>query len=90
MAEVMNIKGPDAVFCISDVRFDNEAKWVREQGGVIWKISRHGLASVRHHSSENGVDVDPADLLILNDDLQTFKQTIYDRALDQLESWGAL
>lgn len=90
MAEVMNIKGPDAVFCISDVRFDNEAQWVRNHGGVIWKISRQNLGPVRLHSSESGVDVDLVDLLVLNDDLQAFKQTIYDQALDQLEKWGAL
>lgn len=90
MAEVMNIKGPDAVFCISDVRFENEAKWVREQGGVVWKISRENIATVRAHPSENGVRDELLNMFIVNEDLDTFKQTIYDRALDQLEKWGAL
>lgn len=90
MVEVMNIKGPDAVFCISDVRFENEAKWVREQGGVVWKIARPDVAAVRHHSSENGVPIELVDILIFNGDMAEFKQTVYDRAIEQLESWGAL
>lgn len=91
MAEVMNIKGPDAVFCISDVRFKNEAKWVREQGGVIWRIVRPGLAPVRQHASESGIPTDLINRTILNDDnMDSFKTAIYDLALDQLESWGAL
>ena len=41
---------------ISDVRFANEAEWVRSKGGQIWRIHREGLASVRPHVSESGVD----------------------------------
>ena len=36
---------------ISDVRFVNEAAWVREQGGTLWRIERAAPA-VRGHSSE--------------------------------------
>ena len=43
-------------FVISDVRFSNEADWVKRQGGQIWRIHREGLASVRPHVSESGVD----------------------------------
>ena len=43
-------------FVISDVRFANEAEWVRSKGGQIWRIHREGLASVRPHVSESGVD----------------------------------
>ena len=43
-------------FVISDVRFTNEADWVKRQGGQIWRIHREGLASVRPHVSESGVD----------------------------------
>ena len=43
-------------FVISDVRFSNEADWVKRQGGQIWRIHREGLAGVRAHVSESGVD----------------------------------
>ena len=43
-------------FVISDVRFANEAEWVRSKGGQIWRIHREGLASVRPHVSESGID----------------------------------
>lgn len=39
-------------FVISDVRFANEAEWVRNQGGEIWLIDRPGIAPVRQHISE--------------------------------------
>lgn len=40
---------------ITDVRFENEAAWVRSQGGSIWHISRSAVAPVEAHSSEAGV-----------------------------------
>jgi hypothetical protein len=43
-------------FVISDVRFANEAEWVRNKGGQIWRIHREGLAGVRPHVSESGID----------------------------------
>ena len=66
MAEVMNIKGPDTVFVISDVRFDNEAQWVKDHGGVIWHIHRPSAQAVAAHQSENGIRPELVDLNILN------------------------
>jgi hypothetical protein len=66
MAEVMNIKGPDTVFVISDVRFDNEAQWIKDHGGVIWRIHRPAAQAVAAHQSENGIRPDLVDLNILN------------------------
>ena len=43
-------------FVVSDVRFLNEAEWVREQGGVIWRIYRPGQPPVRPHASETELD----------------------------------
>ena len=48
----MGSYGEDARFVISDVRFANEAKLVRELGGVIWRIQRPGIEAVRPHVSE--------------------------------------
>jgi len=66
MAEVMNIKGPDTVFVISDVRFDNEAQWVKDHGGVIWHIHRPASQAVAAHQSENGIRPELVDANILN------------------------
>jgi hypothetical protein len=66
MAEVMNIKGPDTVFVISDVRFDNEAQWVKDHGGVIWHIHRPAAQAVAAHQSENGIRPELVDANILN------------------------
>jgi hypothetical protein len=66
MAEVMNIKDPDTVFVISDVRFDNEAQWVKDHGGVIWHIHRPAAQAVAAHQSENGIRPELVDANILN------------------------
>lgn len=38
---------------ISDVRFPNEAAWIRSRGGVIWRVIRPGTEPVRAHASED-------------------------------------
>lgn len=40
------------VYVISDVRFYNEAEWIRAQGGVIWRVRREQAVPVRTHASE--------------------------------------
>ena len=47
---------------VSDVRFPNEARWIREQGGVIVRVERDG--AVRHGS--DGL-IAGADFVIRND-----------------------
>lgn len=37
---------------ISDVRFQNEAAWIRRAGGVLVKVQRQGLQPVAAHVSE--------------------------------------
>ena len=37
----------------SDVRFANEADWVREMGGEVWRVERDAAEPVRDHVSEN-------------------------------------
>lgn len=42
---------------ISDVRFENEAKWVKKNGGIIIKVTRPVLKSATdNHPSEQGID----------------------------------
>lgn len=56
-------------FVISDCRFDNEAQWVRANGGRIVHICgrRLDLGSNAGHSSERGVLASDSDLYIRND-----------------------
>jgi hypothetical protein len=59
---------------ISDVRFPNEVKWIKSQGGVIIRIIRPDVQPVRSHVSEEGALLLDWDYTILNngsiDDLQ--------------------
>jgi len=51
---------------ISDVRFDNEARWIKEQGGTLIEIRRQHTETVEAHVSEAGITVS-ADHVIHND-----------------------
>lgn len=51
---------------ISDVRFPNEAAWIKSAGGVIWKIIRPGIEPVRAHQSEAHINDLPYDYVIDN------------------------
>lgn len=53
-------------FVVSDVRFVNEAEWVKKQGGVIWHIRRPDVAPVRPHASEAEIEHIEADWTINN------------------------
>lgn len=59
---------PKERIIISDVRFENEAQWVRDSGGVVIHIKREGLndSLVAKHDSENGIAVQKEDKQILN------------------------
>ena len=49
---------PDGIVpCIvwTDVRFENEAAWIRAQGGQVWHLERSSAAPVAAHVSEFGI-----------------------------------
>jgi len=54
---------------IPDVRFENEAEWVREQGGIIVEIARDNGLDVDNagHASEAGIPNDLIDYVVAND-----------------------
>lgn len=52
---------------ITDVRFDNEADWIREHGGEIWHLVRPDAPKVRKHVSEAGIQALDGEPLIYND-----------------------
>jgi hypothetical protein len=52
-ARIATIIGPVVV---TDVRFDNEAQYIRNAGGVLWRIRRPGVTSVNAHESDRYAD----------------------------------
>jgi hypothetical protein len=62
-----------APLVVPDVRFDNEADFIRSKGGVVVRITRMGAKPVAAHVSEAGLSR-PADLTIENfGDIEEFK-----------------
>lgn len=51
---------------ISDVRFDNEARWVRKLGGIVVHVVREDAVPVNEHASEAGVTLGDSDKMIMN------------------------
>lgn len=55
---------------ITDVRFDNEAEWIKKQGGIVIEVVRDGhstLTSLEEmHSSEGGISHNLVDYVIVN------------------------
>lgn len=62
-AKLMEL-GPGMV--IADVRFNNEATWIRANGGVIVHIDRPDATKVNPHASEQGVTFEEGDIVIHN------------------------
>lgn len=67
-------------YIITDVRFDNEAEWVRAQGGTVIQIQRENAQAVEAHASEKGVSPGLIDHVIDNSGTL---QSLYDQ-LDNL------
>ena len=51
---------------IKDVRFENEANFLRNHGGTIWHIKRDKALKVISHASEMGIKVKSEDIVIHN------------------------
>jgi len=52
---------------ISDVRFDNEAEMILEQGGLVINIVRPDAQQVNEHESESGIDASLVSFTVEND-----------------------
>lgn len=61
---VLTRMGPGMI--VSDVRFDNEAAWIRREKGVVIHLYRDDAPEVAAHTSENGVSVRPEDIQLYN------------------------
>ena len=61
-------KHPGFSVVITDVRFANEAKWIREKGGAVVYINREQKEiEANSHSSENGLSGEDVDVYMEND-----------------------
>jgi len=71
--------GPGMV--VTDVRFENEAAWIRKHGGRIIHVTRSNAAAIEPHESENGVQVLASDLQLSNngtlEELQAAVRSIF-------------
>ena len=56
--------GPGMI--ISDVRFDNEAAWIRKHGGRIIHVIRPDTKAVEAHASEDGIEMQSTDARLFN------------------------
>lgn len=66
-------------FVVSDVRFQNEAKWIRNAGGVIWQVVREEAAPVRDHVSEcTSVGIQPFLTLHNNATIDDLRASVHD------------
>ncbi|MFJ2527168.1 deoxynucleotide monophosphate kinase [Pseudomonas helmanticensis] len=54
-------------FVVSDIRFENEADFIRKRGGIVIHLQRPKAKQVNSHISESGVEVQAKDIVITND-----------------------
>ena len=68
-AEMFIRKHPGFSVVITDVRFSNEADWIRSKGGVVIYLDSktRGITNHTSHSSENGLGGDDVDVYMEND-----------------------
>lgn len=64
---------------ITDMRFNNEAEWVKERGGLVVKIERNGVRTEHsEHASEQGISKDLIDHVLENHGtLDDFYELLY-------------
>lgn len=59
--------GPMPNWIITDTRFPNEAKAIKDRGGMIVKVVRPGVSAINAHPSETALDGWEFDYVIHND-----------------------
>ncbi|MGY6517451.1 MAG: deoxynucleotide monophosphate kinase family protein [Lysobacteraceae bacterium] len=60
------VLGDDVTVLIPDVRFANEASWLRERGAVIVEVTRPNRQNVEAHVSEQGIAPELPDIRVVN------------------------
>lgn len=73
---------------ITDVRYPNEAKAIRQRGGIIVQIIRPGLKRVSEHDSETPMAPDLVDVVIVNDgDLKQLQTQVMAKLKETVPAW---
>ena len=67
VAVLRKIEDADKNYVITDVRFENEASMIKHLDGVLWRISRNGVAPVNSHISESELDGYKFDQILKNE-----------------------
>lgn len=75
MRRAMRQRDVDLVV-FDDVRFDNEARAIREQGGIVIRVVRPGVVNTDTHASEAGVSDCYVDHDVCNLNLDNARQGI--------------
>jgi hypothetical protein len=57
---------PNDKVVVSDVRFENEAQWIQDFKGQIWRVKRMETHAVNDHISESQLDGYPVDQIFVN------------------------
>ena len=70
------VDAADTPVVISDVRLPNEATWIKDSGGALWRIHRPETESPDDHHTETALDGYPVGVHLINhltlNDLYTF------------------
>jgi hypothetical protein len=68
-------RGPGMI--VTDMRFENEASWVRRNKGVVLHLERNAAPTVNSHSSETPINRQPEDIVVYNDlDLESLQLAV--------------
>lgn len=72
----------DNKYVFTDVRFENEAQWIKLIGGKLWYVDRPGVQAVNNHISEHALAGYNFDAIIRNEgsleDLKITVSEVYD------------
>ena len=65
---IESLRDTDLLVIVTDCRFENETRLIRELGGTVIHLRRSQRPAVRDHESERGLDVNPdSDRTLWND-----------------------
>lgn len=76
---------PRTDFAIPDVRFPNEARWVKDHGGFVVRVNRPGVQAALGHVSDVALNDWPFDYVVSNEEGIPQLDLKVDRALEHLK-----
>ncbi|MBH8610515.1 deoxynucleotide monophosphate kinase [Pseudomonas mohnii] len=77
-------------FVVSDLRFENEAEFIRQRGGVVIHIQRVSVGAVAPHRSEDGIWGAKGDWFLPNDGTIEDLKTNLNKIVDTLHTRAAV